>query len=69
MYVYVYYAELNWVKQTNMATIRCQLLVIFGTHGQEGYGTCLVCVCVCVCVCVSVCYHSSGIITQFLRSK
>ena len=32
------------------------LYLTVGTHAQEGYGTCLVC----VSVCVSVCYHSSG---------
>ena len=31
-----------------------QLPLTFGTHAQEGYSTCL------VCVCVFVCYHSIG---------
>ena len=44
----------------NVHACTCILLTL-GTHPQEGYGTCLVC----VCVCVSVCYHSIGNIRRF----
>ena len=32
----------------------CPLFLTVGTHAQEGYGTCLVCVSVCLSVCLSV---------------
>ena len=44
-------------------------LLTLGTHAQEGYGSCLVCLSVCLCVCLSVTTLSATSVISTLKKR